>query len=104
MFSDLARHDTVRAVQEVEYQVIREICVTQRLDSESLFARSDKMADIIDNTTADIQTGNLVACALSCREYRTEYFRSITAEYFSSDLQRPALACSTTKRPRSAGR
>ena len=103
MFSDLARHDTVGAVQEVEYQVIREICVTQ-IDSESLFARSDYMADIIDNTTADIQTGNLVACALSCREYRTEYFRPITAEYFCSDLQRPALACSTTKRPRSAGR
>ena len=62
MFSDLARHDTVRAVQEVEYQVIREICVTQRLDSESLFARSDKMADIIDNTTADIHL--LQCCGL----------------------------------------
>ena len=66
--------------------------------------RSDYMADIVDDTWVDMETENLVGCAFCCREYCTEYFRSILLECFCSDLQRPALACSTTARPRSAGR
>ena len=66
--------------------------------------RSDYMAEIVEDTWVDMETENLVGCAFCCREYCTEYFRSILLECFCSDLQRPALACSTTARPRSAGR